>query len=425
MVLLAIVLVLGVTGCAGRRVSQGPPVLAPAAPIHPGRPLKVAIQLGAAELAIQSPEPITLTVRGVTIGRFRSLGLTPAGRELRIAPAGQEARSLSDTLTLAPAAGLMLELNGKAYRGEIETFVAADGGLVAVNGVDLEDYLVGVVPLEIGSPPTPSYAAVEAQAVAARTYAISHLGRWSTFGFDLYGDERDQVYGGASVETPLAARAVRETQGVVATYGGALIGAYYAAACGGTSAAVEETWAFPPAPYLEARPDRDQGPDFCRNSRHYRWQERWSARDLAATIRTHLSAEVPGAAPTGALEDLAILTRNTSGRVKELRIRMGGQDYVVHGDRIRWVLRRPGGRILRSTSFDLTLERAQGASAGPILTGIVVDGRGNGHGVGMCQAGALEMAAEGRDYPAILGHYYPGIALERLREPRLSQALDR
>jgi stage II sporulation protein D len=377
----------------------------------------VGIQVGADTLAFKSQEPINLTARGALLGRFRSLALTPAGSAIRVAPTGQAPRTVSDTLLLSSSAGFKLEINGKAYRGDLQVFVGVDQRLVAVNAVDLEDYLYGVVPLEIGTPPSPSYAAVQAQAVAARTYAVSHLARWSSLGFDLYGDERDQVYGGASVEAPLATRAVQETQGIVATYDGVLIGAYYAAACGGTSAAVEETWAFPPARYLEARPDRDQGADFCRYSRHYRWQERWTAADLTATIQTHLGAEVPGAAPRGALEDLAIVTRNSSGRVKELRIRMGGADYVVRGDRIRWVLRRPGGRILRSTSFDLTLERTQGA-----LAAVVADGRGNGHGVGMCQAGALEMAAEGRDYPAILGHYYPGIALERLRDPRFSAA---
>ena len=98
---------------------------------------------------------------------------------------------------------------------------------------------------------------------------------------------------------------------------------------------------------------------------------------------------------------------------------MGGREYHVYGDRIRWVLRRPEGRILRSTSFDLTLEHAGGR-----LTGILAEGRGNGHGVGMCQAGALEMAAEGRAYTAILGHYYRGCQLERLRDARLSAMTD-
>jgi len=403
-------------GCAGRRLGQEPgaPPLAP--PIHPGRPLAVAILAGVPRLDVTCAEPLTVVAGRVPVAYFRSLGIESTGGSMKVVPKREAARSFADTLQLNPPPGLMFEINGKSYRGALELINGSDG-LTVINRVDLEDYLLGVVPLEIGSPPAQSYAAVAAQSIAARTYAISHLDRWRVLGFDLYGDERDQVYGGAAAETPLASRGVRETQGIVATYGGELIGAYYSAACGGTSAAVQETWAFPPAPYLAPHPDRDRGPDYCRQSRHYRWQEHWTAEELAGIIRRNLGSEVSGAQPVGDLEDLTIVGRNSSGRVRELVIRMGGQDYHVLGDRIRWVLRRPEGRILRSTSFDLTLERAGGR-----LTGIQADGRGNGHGVGMCQAGALEMAAEGHDYAGILGHYYRGCQLERLRDARLSAA---
>ena len=413
--LLMLAAVLGGGGCAGRHMAQPLGAPSPAQPFHPGRPLAVAILTGVPRVEVTCAEPLTIEAAGVPVAHFRAVAIEAGSGSIKVVPKREEARSFSDTLDLTPPAGLMFEVNGKAYRGALQIVGGAGGSLVAINAVDLEDYLLGVVPLEIGSPPAASYAAVAAQAIAARTYAVSHLDRWRVLGFDLYGDERDQVYGGASAETPLATRAVRETQGMVATYGGVLIGAYYSAACGGTSAAVEETWAFPPAPYLEPHPDRDQGPDFCRQSRHYRWQEHWTAAELAATIRHYLASEVQGAEPTGDLQDLAIVGRNSSGRVRELTIRMGGQEYHVYGDRIRWVLRRAEGRILRSTSFDLTLERTGGQ-----LTGVLAEGRGNGHGVGMCQAGALEMAAEGRDYAAILGHYYRGCQLERLRDARLS-----
>jgi len=254
---------------------------------------------------------------------------------------------------------------------------------------------------------------VDAQAIAARTYAVAHLDRWAELGFDLYGDVRDQVYGGLSAERGDASRAVQATDAIVVAYEGVLIGAYYSAVCGGMSAAVEETWALPPAPYLRAHPDRLDGADLCRESKHYRWEEKWTGSEFMALLARTMTAEFPGPAPAGELEDVRIAERNSSGRVRVLVVRAGGRDHRLggeRGDRIRWVLRRPGGTILRSTLFDVeTIRRGRRVEA------VVVRGRGNGHGVGLCQIGALRMATLGYDYTDILAHYYPGTQLVRLR----------
>jgi stage II sporulation protein D len=403
-------------GCAGRRGPETPGGPAPAVPVHPGRPIRVAVALGAKVLQATGTEPLVLVVGGEAIGRFRAIACEPeGGRSVRIRPTGHPPRAMGDTLRLSPAPGSVLALDGKGLRGDLLVFNDGSDGLVGVNELDLEDYLKGVVPLEIGNPPAESFEAVKAQAVAARTYAIAHLGRWLTFGFDLHGDERDQVYGGIPAEKESGTRAVAETAGIVATYGGALIGAYYSAACGGVTAAVEETWSFPPEDYLKPHRDRLAEEDFCRLSRHYRWQERWTTAELGALLARYYVGEFGGPAPAGEVEAAAVVSRNSSGRVKELRMTVGGRHHSLRGDRIRWVLRRAENRILRSTSFELEEEREAGN-----LRAVVARGRGNGHGVGMCQSGALEMAKEGHAYDAILRHYYPGVGLERLREPRLS-----
>ena len=415
---LALAIVIG-AGCAARRGPEIPETPAPPAPIDPGRPLRVGMAIGAKTLRTSGTEPLALIERGATIGRFRSITCEPEGATgLRIQPSGHSPRTVGDTLRVTPPPGSSLSLEGKALRGDVLIFSDGSHGLVAVNELHLEDYLKGVVPLEIGNPPAESFEAVKAQAVAARTYAIAHLSRWRTLGFDLHGDERDQVYGGIPAETESGTRAVTGTAGIVATYGGVLIGAYYSAACGGLSAAVEETWSFPPEDYLKPHPDRlGSDADFCRFSRHYRWQERWTTTELSALLARYYVGEFGGPAPAGEVEAVAIVARNSSNRVKEMRVTVGGRQHTLRGDRIRWVLRRPEDRILRSTSFEVEEERQGGK-----LRAVVARGRGNGHGVGMCQTGALEMAKEGHAYDAILRHYYPGIGLERLREARLSSS---
>lgn len=123
-----------------------------------------------------------------------------------------------------------VRLNGKAYRGKIEVFVNARGSLTVVNVVPLEEYLLGVVPAELG---LPQLEAQKAQAVAARTYAIANIGSYGKQGFDMVPTVWSQVYKGVSIENKMGTQAVRETRGIVATYQGKPITAYYTSTCGG------------------------------------------------------------------------------------------------------------------------------------------------------------------------------------------------
>lgn len=123
-----------------------------------------------------------------------------------------------------------VRLNGKAYRGKLEVFVNARGTLTVVNVVPLEDYLLGVVPAELS---LPSLEAQKAQAVAARTYAVANINAFGTKGFDMLPTVWSQVYKGVSIETAIGTRAVRETEGIIATHEGKPIMAYFTSTCGG------------------------------------------------------------------------------------------------------------------------------------------------------------------------------------------------
>lgn len=123
-----------------------------------------------------------------------------------------------------------VRLNGKAYRGKIEVFVNSRGRLTVVNVVLLEDYLLGVVPSELG---LPQLEAQKAQAVAARTYAIANIGTYGKQGFDMVPTIYSQVYKGVSIETKMGTQAVQQTRGIVATYQGKPIMAYFTSTCGG------------------------------------------------------------------------------------------------------------------------------------------------------------------------------------------------
>lgn len=123
-----------------------------------------------------------------------------------------------------------VRLNGKAYRGKIEVFINAKGTLNVVNVVPLEEYLLGVVPAELS---LPQLEAQKAQAIAARTYAIANIDGYRSQGFDMVPTVYSQVYKGVSIETAMGTRAVRETSGMIATYQGKPIMAYFTSTCGG------------------------------------------------------------------------------------------------------------------------------------------------------------------------------------------------
>jgi stage II sporulation protein D len=322
----------------------------------------------------------------------------------------------SGTVRISPEGAAPLVFDGTAYRGEIEIFRSDPGALTVVNVVDLESYVRGVLPGEIGSRPVDEIEAVKAQAVAARTYAVAASGSRSGGGFDVFATVEDQVYSGADAEDAICDRAVLETSGEFLSMNRRPIHAYFHSTCGGRTEAREEVWELPRLPYLTQvwdSPQEDRFTDpFCSEAPNFTWTERWSGEEVERLVRTQLmvTASTPVARPPSMVRDVRVTVRTPSGRVRWLEVETDAGTYRVFGDRVRWLLRRPGsGRILRSAWFDLEVRHGGGR-----ITELTAKGRGYGHGVGMCQHGAMEMAREGYNYTQILDHYYPGTTLARL-----------
>jgi stage II sporulation protein D len=296
-----------------------------------------------------------------------------------------------------------VHVGGRPYRGSAELRVLGDGRVSVINILTLEDYLLGVVPLEIGPRGPDELAAVEAQAVAARTYAVAQLGGQVDMGFDLYGSVEDQAYGGMAAERDESSRAVRRTAGMILLFEGRPIRAYYHSTCGGRTAAVEEVMDRPPAAYLQSVRDRaPDGSDYCSASPRYRWTVVWSPSELDSVSRSGLAAHFrvsPG--DLGRVEALEVVNRTPSGRVNDLSFSGPGMELVLSRLDIRRALPHDG-RILNSTDFSVS-ERADGL--------VELNGRGYGHGAGMCQWGAIGRARAGQGFVQILETYYPGVDL--------------
>jgi stage II sporulation protein D len=298
------------------------------------------------------------------------------------------------------------------YRGEM-LLRADSGGVTAVNVVDLEAYLLGVVAREIGRRPLDELEAVKAQAVAARTYAIGNLGGRESLGFDFFGSDRDQVYGGLEAEDPVATRAVQETRGEIVTYDGVPILAYYSSTCGGHTAAIEEAWPWrAPLPYLRSVSDEIPGTGryYCETSNRFQWSVRWTRAELLSALGRTLAAYTAGRVTSVRnVDDVAITSSGPSGR-KTVRLGVDGAVYLLRADSVRWVLRTPAGAGLNSSRIDdlATTRDADGVSS------LSIDGGGWGHGIGMCQVGAMGRARAGQSYQEILQAYYTDTRIRRM-----------
>ena len=296
-------------------------------------------------------------------------------------------------------AGLAL-WKGRRFRGTIE-LVPDGAGLSVINRVDLEDYLRGVLPEEIGSRDPRDRAALQAQAVAARSYAAARMGERRPL-YDVTATVTDQVYGGQSAERPATDDAVRDTRGLVLTWGDRIITAPYHAHGGEVTAAPIEVWKRASEPYLQPVSDRTAaGGCFCDVSGNQGWERRFTFAELESLLRRH--GREAGVLTSGEVRAVRVGSRGPSGRVTSLEIETGMGRAIVRGNDIRSVLRRDGA-ILPSTSFQLEV-------SGPL---VVLRGVGNGHGVGMSQWGAIGRARAGQDARTILAAYYPGTRLSPL-----------
>ncbi len=373
--------------------------------------VRVGIVVDAAEVTVGSDGAFEIgepggggTVRAAARESW-TFAADEAGRVVARGPNGRRAGPFTGPVRVrALGGGATILIDGTPYRGGALVRAAGPGRVTAINAVALEEYLLGVVPLEIGPRPAEEIEAVKAQAVAARTYAISHIGGRESLGFDFYATVADQVYGGRDRENDVVSRAVRETRGEILTYHGAPILAYYHSTCGGRTAAIDEVWRHAPVPYLKSVSDRIPGSDgyYCETSNRFRWTERWTGAALREILSRTLVEHEGAPGPVRRVESVQARGRTSSGRVESLRIVADGREYVVATpDSIRRILQPEPGRWLNSARFSLNVERRGGE-----VVEVVATGGGWGHGIGMCQMGAIGRARAGQDYRRILRTYY-------------------
>ncbi len=305
-----------------------------------------------------------------------------------------------------------LTVNGRSYRGDVVVrFV--DTAIVVINQLPMEQYLYSVVAREMGNRPAQDSAALQAQAIAARSYAYLRLQRNDAQPFDLRNTVADQAYGGVDAENAAAIAAVNATRGLVLKYQGRPVDAPYSSTCGGSTVGREAAYRTADSPYLQTVSDAIPGTDryYCDISPSWNWTKTMTLTELDVVLERYLAGY--SSAPkgdVGAPRALTVRSRTAAGRVDVLDVETERGTFPVRGNNIRYVLRSPGGEILPSTYFSVESQhdREGERGGGNRLTSVTIRGRGNGHGVGMCQWGAIGRARAGQSFRTILGTYYPG-----------------
>jgi stage II sporulation protein D len=300
-------------------------------------------------------------------------------------------------------AGGTIAFNGRRWRGEL-LVASGDGGMTVVNRLPMDDYLRGVVPLEIGTTNLAAASAVEAQAVTARSYALTHLAGPAR-AWDMTATVQDQVYGGANAETSGGNVAIDATSGLVLLYAGRIVNAPYHANCGGSTAEPQDSWRASGEPYLQRVSDQIPGTArfYCDQAPRFRWTRTFGSDELRQLIGRYVRTLPGGAGGIGAVTGVEVTSVTPGGRVGILTVDTDRGRWALRGNDIRSALRSPAGELLYSTYFSVEATTGRGG-----VDSLVLRGGGNGHGIGMCQSGALGRARAGQDFRTILRTYYPG-----------------
>ena len=325
---------------------------------------------------------------------------------------GDQLIALEGPLVIEAPDGLLWR--GASYRGRFRLLGDAYGSWTLVQEVPIEVYLNGVVPHEIGAgSPT---EALKAQAILARTWAVANQGRFNIDGYHLCSDTQCQVYSDPSLAGSRLRQALRSTTGQVLTWNGKAVHGVYSASNGGISAGLEEVWQASAQPYLKPFIDGDAAARtalalpitdddqvravlqrqglYGETHPRYRWSRTYSAQHLGA-LATAAGQGI------GVVQQVKVDGRGPSGRVLNLQLIGTTGTWTLVRDQIRRRLRG-----LPSTLFVVE-------SQGPAFW--IFDGGGFGHGSGLSQAGAIDLAGRGWSSERILSHYFPGAQLESLK----------
>jgi SpoIID/LytB domain protein len=314
----------------------------------------------------------------------------------------------------------------RLYAGQMNLQPNAYGTYTLVNEVSLETYLRGVVPYEIGT--NAPKAAIEAQAILARTYVLRNVRRFAVDDYQLCADTHCQVYFGLNGVAPTTDKAIAATKGMVLTYQNQLVDALYSSTTGGVTASFSDIWNGEDRPYL--KPIVDAPINIWDLSRQnladeknlqqfinlekgfnesewdlFRWRKETKIEDITKGLQKFLQVKKSPYSKFKTIQAMSIVKRSDSGRILELAVKTDIGVFTLHKDEVRSAFAAP----ISTLFYIQPLNKGQSS-----LWGYAFIGGGFGHGVGLSQTGAQNLAKLGWSSPKILQFYYPSTQIQIL-----------
>jgi len=386
---ISMLLALVLTGCAPRYLSQAPK-RGPELTL-----IRVALSRNLAQAVIRGSDTVYISNQdhSAAVAPGQNWKLLPSVNGLTAyASQGQAFGPLNGFLRVYSR--LPFYVNDQEFFDPVELRQESSSGLLLVMETDLEKYLLGVVGSEMGNG-RQEMEALKAQAVASRSYAFTRIGAAPEAGYDIEAGVQHQAFTGGRDVPPLIQKAVEQTRGQVLTHDGKVISANFHSTCGGRTALPSEVWQALDEKFPFLRSVKD---DYCKISPRYSWTDTITARELLAKL---FSSQ-----PQARIQKVEILDRSNSGRVQALKVSASCGDTVLYKDKIRSGI---SAVPIFSTRFGLKIQRDEEG----FVASIILEGSGYGHGVGLCQWGAIGMAREGKGYKKILKHFYQGVSIDR------------
>ena len=297
--------------------------------------------------------------------------------------------SLAEATKVTADKNGIITFRGRNYKGKLQFYDDGKGALSAVNVIPMEEYLIGLVASEM--PKDWPIEALHAQAVVARSYALFQKNAKKDGGsasiYDIESSTIDQVYGGVLKDDARVRTAVESTNGEVVTYHRKLLKTFFHSTCGGETESAANVWG------EKGQPPAVKDPYCVKISPHAAWKYQLTENELVARLRK-------AGFSANAIKNIQIDTKKDGLRAAVVTINTDRQMIALQSNDFRKIV---GFKDLKSTWFSVNKKNGV----------FIFNGRGYGHGAGMCQWGAKGMAEAGKNYKEMLKFYYPGTKIEK------------
>jgi stage II sporulation protein D len=370
------------------------------------RPIRVLISEKQKENQIKFQNPAAIYSEGSLITKIKSKDKITfeIKNDILVMQLGNKSFTRETFSILPNETDQTINFEGKKYSDSIRV-TSNTGKILTINYVSPDEYLMGVLVSEMGNlSKKENLEALKAMMLCAKSFTFEKI-RSAKTDYDVYSDIKDQLFNGVGNLNSTIREAYDSTKNLYLTFNDELAQVYYFSSCGGYTEDCKNVLPNCTSSYLQGVKDGEE--PYCKISPSFSWQETITKKQL---INSLVDADYIEDSKSK-IKEFVIQSRYVSGRISELLLVLQGnngerKEFILSGNKIRYAIKNSNGAILKSANFDIEAKYENQE-----ITAVKLRGKGNGHGVGLCQWGAIGMAREGKKFDEIIAHYFNGVKI--------------